>query len=95
MTCRAVLRYSLIYLYSCRSSVSIVTRIWAGRPGSIPRRDSDGKFSLRHRDRISSGAQPVSFQRLPGAHTTEVNLSGHGAASSAEVRMCGDTTSLL
>jgi hypothetical protein len=73
------------------SSVSVVTRLRAGRPG-LGSRQGQGIFSLHHRVQTGSGAHPASSPMGAGgrALTPAVERSGleadHSSPSNAEVK---------
>jgi hypothetical protein len=70
------------------SSVSTVTRLWAGRP-RIDSRQRQG-FSLRHRVQTVSDSNPPSDSGVLGAFSLGVKQPGcetnHSPPSSAEVK---------
>jgi len=70
------------------SSVSIVTRLQAGRPG-FDIRQGAGNFSLRHRVQTASGAHTASYPMDTGFSFPAIKWRGrksdHSPPSNAEV----------
>jgi hypothetical protein len=78
----------LFFLQNRGSSVSIETRLLAGRPGSIPGGGSDGIFSLRHSVQTGSGDHPASYPMGTSGYNPRVKAAGseadHSPPASAE-----------
>jgi hypothetical protein len=72
---------SSVCFVSPNSSVTVLTMLPTGRPGSIPSRDMD--FSLLHRFQTDSGTHPASYLMDSGLNQPEreadysISFQGH------------------